>query len=123
MGVRTAERMTGISMVNLLRSDEPYYTAMRGRPRSRGSISGNPTSKRPLAWRLKSHSAEMMVVSDTIRWEATDESLVITCPGPSAFFNSLFWADNPGRLSNTAGAAIGSTPTAAGSTDNDHRGE
>src|SRR5713101_6405058 len=96
MGVRTAERMTGVSMVSLLGSDEPYYTAMRRGLRSRGSISGNPTSRRPLAWGLKSHSAEMMVVSDTIRSEAADESLVIICPGPSAFFNSLFWADNPG---------------------------
>src|SRR5216684_3003850 len=96
MGVRTAERMTGVSMVSLLRSDALHYTATRGRLRSRGPIPGNPTSRRPLAWRLKSHSAEMMVVSDTIRSEATDESLVIICPGPSAFFNSLFWADNPG---------------------------
>src|SRR6266852_7010118 len=97
MGVRTAERMTGVSMVSLLGSDAPYYTAMRGRLlRSRGSISGNPTSRGPLAWRLKSHSAEVMVVSDTIRSEAADESLVIICPGPSSFFNSLSWADNPG---------------------------
>src|SRR6266581_3095900 len=96
MGVRTAERMTGVSMVSLLGSDALHYTAMRGGLRSNAPISGNPTSRRPLVWRLKSHSAEMMVVSDTIRSEATDESLFIVCPGPSAFFNSLFCADNPG---------------------------
>ena len=45
MGVRTAERMTGVSMVSLLGSDALHYTAMRGSLRGSGPISGKRTRK------------------------------------------------------------------------------
>src|SRR6267143_6630877 len=49
-----------------------------------------------IARRFKSHAADMLIISDTIRSEVADESLVISCPEPSTFFSRLFWADNAG---------------------------